>query len=104
MLLLGIAAEVGEGQDGDRGTAGRPAFGRRRVAPGNGRQEAVANARDRGDPVAAVGRGTEQAAERRDLRSEVTLLDGRAAPAGVEQLGFCDDLAGSAPFVLELVT
>ena len=90
----GSLAEVGEGQDGDRGAAGRPRLGRRRVAPGDGRQEAVADARHRRDPVAAVGRGAEQPAERGDLHREVALLDRHAAPAGVEQLGLRQDVAG----------
>ena len=78
--------------EGPRAGAPSGADASRRVTGAN---EAVADARDRGDPVAAVGRGAEQPAERRDLHREVALLDDHAAPAGVEQLGFGEDVAGS---------
>ena len=60
----------------------------------DGSDEAVADARDRRDPVGAVGRRPEQLAQRRDLHREVALLDRHARPAGVEQLGFGQHVAG----------
>ena len=96
-ILLGIAAEIDEGQHGDR-RLGRQRQG---LSPGaaeplDGPGEAVADARNRGDPVAAVGGRAEQLAQERDLDGEVAFLDGGVRPCRVHQLGLAEDLARPA--------
>ena len=95
-FLLGIVAEIDEGQHGDRRLGGQ----RQRLSPGaaeplDGPGEAVTDARNRGDPVAAVGSRAEQLAQLGDLDGKVAFLDGRVRPSGVHQLGLAEDLAGS---------
>jgi hypothetical protein len=56
--------------------------------------EAVADARHRCDPVAAIGDWPELLPERGDLDREVALLDRQVAPARPHQIGFRQHLAG----------
>ncbi|MCY1239617.1 hypothetical protein D9M72_524220 [compost metagenome] len=96
-FLLGIVAEIDEGQHGDRRFAGqRQRFSLRAAELLDDAGEAVADARNRGDPFTAIGGRTEQLPELGDLDGEVAFLDGRVRPGRVHQLRLAQDLAGPA--------
>ena len=94
-LLLGIVADIGEGEDRERGRWRRRSRGRRLVRLGRlaRADEAIADAGDRRDPLAAVGRRTKKLPNRGDLNREVALLDGRPRPPRVHEIGLGDHLA-----------
>ena len=95
ILLAGVLAEVGEGQHGDRGPGLRALVGGGRAfARLDGADEAVADARNRRDPVGAAGHRPEELAQRGDLDREVALLDGRPLPRRIHQIRFRHHLAG----------
>ncbi|MNO51667.1 hypothetical protein D3C76_420660 [compost metagenome] len=94
-FLLGIVAEIHEGQHGYRWLAGqRQGFRLCAAEPLDGPREAVADARNRGDPLTAIGGRTKQLAQQRDLDGEIAFLDDRARPGRVHQLGLAQDFAG----------
>ena len=94
-FLLGIVAEIDEGQHGYRWFVGqRQRFSLRAAELFDGPREAVADARNRGDPFTAVGGRTKQLPQLRDLDGEVAFLDGHARPRRVHQLGLAQDFAG----------
>ncbi len=96
-FLLRIVAEIDEGQHGDRRLAGqRQGFSLLVAELFDGPGEAIADARNRGDPFTAVGGRTKQLAQLGDLDGEVAFLDGRARPRRVHQLGLVKDFAGSS--------
>ena len=93
-FLLGIVADIDEGQHGYRWLVGqRQRFSLRATERFDGPREAVADARNRGDPFTAVGGRTKQLPQLRDLDGEVAFLDGRARPRRVHQFGFAQDFA-----------
>ncbi|MEY9163431.1 hypothetical protein ABIE78_001550 [Sinorhizobium fredii] len=94
-FLLGVVADIHEGQHGYRWFAGqRQRFSPRATKLFDDPREAVADARNRRDPFTAVGGRTKQLPELRDLDGEVAFLDGRARPSRVHQLGLAQDFAG----------
>lgn len=92
-VLLGIAAQIDEGQHGDRWFVGQRQGFACGVGPFDGTCEAVADARHRGDPFTATGRRTKQLPELRDLDGEIAFLDRGARPGCVHQFGLGQDFA-----------
>ncbi|MNM99811.1 hypothetical protein D3C81_1123810 [compost metagenome] len=94
-FLLGIVADIHEGQHGYRRFAGqRQGCSLRATELLDGPGEAVADARNCGDPLTAVGSRPQQLAQQRDLDGEIAFLDDRARPCRVHQFGLAEDFAG----------
>ena len=92
--LLGIVADAHEGQHGNRRLVGQwQGFSLGVTELFDSARETVADARNRGDPFAAVAR-TKQLPELRDLDGEVAFLDGRTRPCRIHQLCLGEDFAG----------
>jgi hypothetical protein len=96
IFLLGVVAQILERQHRERGNnrlrgAGLCLKRRSRFRLGD---EAIANPRDSRDPLAAIGRASEEFAKRRD-HGEVAFLDSSAWPRRIHELGLGSHLTGA---------